>query len=112
MKTNIALFFCAAVLALPLIAGCNKPAEISGTQASTAETPHLSDSEVNQAVRSVLLQDKNLMGFGITAVTTKGDVLLKGEVDNQRQIDYADQLVLGIAGVHTIHNHLSIKKQD
>jgi hyperosmotically inducible periplasmic protein len=110
MKSHIGLLFLGTALATLLIAGCNKPPETSNTQPSATVENHINDSDVNQAVRSALVMDEALKGFRITAVTTNGDVNLTGVVDNQGQSDYADKLVRGIEGVHTIHNHLSIKK--
>jgi len=109
MKTHNGLLVLGVTLGTLLIAGCNKPTEMPGTQSSAIEGTHISDSDVNQAVRSALVQDETLKGFSITAVTTNGDVQLAGVVDNQGQIDYADKLVSNIDGVHTIHNHLTIK---
>ncbi len=110
MKTHNGLLVLGMTLGTLLVAGCNKPAETPGTQTSTTEGTHINDSEVNQAVRSALVMDETLKGLSITAVTANGDVKLTGVVDNQDQIDYSDKLVRGIDGVHSIHNHLSIKK--
>jgi osmotically-inducible protein OsmY len=110
MKIQIGLLFLGTTLATMLVAGCNKPTEISGTQPSTTVETHINDSDVNLSVRSALAQDEILKGFGITVETTNGDVKLTGVVDNQGQFDYADKLVRGIEGVHATHNHLTIKK--
>lgn len=110
MKTHHGLLVLGITLVTMLIAGCNKPTEMPGTQPSATEGAHINDSDVNVAVRSALVQDEILKGFRITAETAKGDVKLTGVVDNQGQIDYADELVRNIDGVHTIHNHLSIKQ--
>ena len=110
MKAHNGLLVLGMTLGTLLFAGCNKPAEMPGTQPSATEGTHINDSEVNQAVRSVLVTDETLKGLSITAVTTNGDVKITGVVDNQGQIDYANKLVRSIDGVHSIHNHLSIKK--
>ncbi|BBP02468.1 BON domain-containing protein [Sulfuriferula nivalis] len=110
MKTHKGLLIVGTALATMLIAGCNKPTEMPSTQQGATEAAHINDSGVDQGVRSALVQDDILKGFRITAVTTNGDVMLTGVVDDQSQIDYADKLVRSVDGVHTIHNHLEIKK--
>lgn len=110
MKTHTGLLLLGTALVTIFIAGCNKPPQISSTQPNATAGTHVNDSDVNQSVRSALIQDGILKGFGITVETIKGDVNLTGAVDNQGQSDYADKLARSIDGVHTIHNHLSIKK--
>lgn len=109
MKSYVGFLF-GTMLAAMSVAGCNKPAENSSSQPGVHEGRHLNDSDVNKGVKSALLQDVTLGGFEIAVVTTKGDVKLTGVVDNQGQIDHMVNLVAGIKGVHTIHNHVSIKQ--
>src|SRR5512139_4239412 len=110
MKTQTGLLLLGTTLVTIFIAGCNKPAEIPSTQPNATVGTHINDGDVNHGVRSALAQDEILKGFGITVETIKGDVNLTGVVDNQAQSDYADKLVRGVDGVHTIHNHLSVRK--
>jgi hyperosmotically inducible protein len=110
MKTHTGLLLLGTTLVTIFIAGCNKPPEMPSTQPNATTGTHINDSDVNRGVRSALVQDEILKGFGITVETINGDVNLTGVVDNQGQSDYADKLVRGVDGVHTIHNHLSIKK--
>jgi hyperosmotically inducible protein len=110
MKTHTGLLLLSTTLVTMFIAGCNRPPEIPSTHPNATAGIHISDSDVNQGVRSALVQDEILKGFGIAVETINGDVNLTGVVDNQGQSDYADKLVRGVDGVHTIHNHLSIKK--
>lgn len=110
MKTHTGLLILGTTLVTAFVAGCNKTPEIPGTQPNATVGTHIDDSGVNRGVRSALVQDEILKGFGITVETIKGDVNLTGVVDNQAQSDHADKLVRGVDGVHTIHNHLSVKK--
>jgi hyperosmotically inducible periplasmic protein len=112
MKAPIGIVFLVSILASLLTVGCNNSAEMSGTQPSSAVKAHLNDSDVNRGVMTALLQDKTLSGATITAITTKGDVMLTGVLDNQGQIDHADQLVAGILGVDSVHNHLTINQKS
>lgn len=108
MKTHTGLLILGTTLVTIFVAGCNKPAEVPQPNATVGT--HIDDSGVSRGVRSALAQDEILKGFGITVETIKGDVNLTGVVDNQAQSDHADKLVRGVDGVHTIHNHLSVKK--
>jgi osmotically-inducible protein OsmY len=107
---------CAAVVvassALILLAeGCNRTQQPVVTQeAVKLNILEKSDLDVTSQVKSALLRDADLKSFDITVVTTKGDVLLKGQVDKQSHIDSALVIVRGIKGVHSIHDELIIKK--
>lgn len=109
MKAHIALLFLCTALSTVLIAGCNKPQEISGNKKNVTEGARITDSDVDMAVLTVLARDETLKEFCISVVTTKGDVKLTGVVGSQDQINYANKLVGAIGGVLTIHNHLSVK---
>ncbi|RVT45295.1 BON domain-containing protein [Rheinheimera sediminis] len=65
---------------------------------------------INQDVTTALLADNELKHFDITAVSTKGDLRLTGEVDNQSQINQALLLAEAVTGVKTIHNELTVKR--
>lgn len=108
MKTRTGLLLLGTTLVTIFVAGCNKPAET--TQPNATVGTHIGDSGVSRGVRSALAQDEILKDFGITVETIKGDVNLTGVVDNPAQSDHADKLVRGVDGVHTVHNHLTVKE--
>lgn len=94
-----------------MLMGCNKPVSTtSSTKTEGAEVVDVNDGDVTHKVKTALLQDESLKGFEISVVSTKGDVRLTGVVDTQAQHDQVDRLVLGIEGVHSVHDELSIKK--
>jgi len=112
MKSLTKLLILSATFAgMTMIVGCNKPQEATDTtKSSAAVNPAISDADVTTKVKTALHSDKMVKGFDITVVTTKGDVRLTGIVDNQDQLDYIDNLVRSIEGVHSMHDELTIKK--
>ncbi|OYV00354.1 MAG: hypothetical protein CFE45_09485 [Burkholderiales bacterium PBB5] len=65
--------------------------------------------DVTTGVKTALLRDEALKAFDIVVVTTKGDVRLTGQLDNQAQIDSALAIARGVTGVHSLHDELVIK---
>ncbi len=113
MKMRTGFILGTALVAI-VLSGCNKTQETAGTASGTTEQPRTGSTRANELavtkrVEAALAQDEILKGFGITVQTQKGDVLLKGVLDDRRQIDHAKQLVRGIEGVHTLHDELSLK---
>ncbi len=87
-----------------IISGCNNSPEPSGTSSSHIE---ITDSNVTINVQRALKMNEQLKVLDITVITTKGDVLLTGIVENQDQINQIGLLVQSVEGVHTLHNHLT-----
>jgi len=83
-----------------------QPAAAPAAASSPAET---ADIDVTTGVKTALLRDEGLKAFDIGVVTTKGDVRLTGQVDNQAQIDSALAIARGVTGVHSIHDELVLK---
>lgn len=113
MKTYTGSMLVAATLAsLAMLAsgGCSQAQESTGTAASSATGPELSDIDVTTKVKTALRQDDAVKSFDIAVYTTKGMVRLTGILDNQNQIDQAFTVTRAIAGVHSIHDELSLKQ--
>jgi osmotically-inducible protein OsmY len=112
MKTRAKfLFLSTSLLAILMLAGCNKPQDAtSTTKADTKLSSEIKDSEITVKVKTTLLLDEAVKGLDITVVTTNGDVRITGVVDTQAQFDQVDKIVRGIAGVHSVHDELTIKK--
>ncbi len=87
-----------------LLAGCDP-----------ASTPPLKtevvDLDVTTHVKMALMNDPVLKNLNIEILTTNGDVRLVGVVETQSQMDTALTLAKGAAGVHTVHNELTIKPE-
>jgi hyperosmotically inducible protein len=104
-------FWGIALLALAFVAGCNKSPEAGGIALpSTSNAANVGDVDVTTNVKTALLQDAALKRFDINVITLKGDVRLIGVVDTQSQIEAAVKLARGAAGVHSIHDELTVKK--
>lgn len=97
----------AAAAALLLTGGCNKAADAPTVLQSA---PERSDDDVTTSVKTALVSDPVLKAYDITVVTSKGDVRLTGQLDTQPQIDSALATARGIAGVHALHDELTLKK--
>jgi hyperosmotically inducible protein len=100
-----------AVLALLLLAGCEKPSKaLSLLIPSASSTTNIPDSEVSKNVQAALLKVPGLNAFDIHVISRKGDVSLIGVVDTQSQIDAVVQLARETDGTHTINNKLTVKQ--
>ena len=101
----------AAMVALVLMAGCDKTPEAGGlNMTSPPNAANIADVDVTTNVKTALLRDAALQGVDISVITLKGDVRLIGVVDTQGQIDAAVKLARGSDGVHAIHDELTLKK--
>lgn len=114
MKTHHKLFILSTLfVGICMLTGCNKPQEKTNTPASaSAINTEVSDDQVTTNVKTALLLDEKMKDFDITVITAKGDVRLNGVVNNQSQIDYVTKLVRNVEGVHSIHDELSINKDN
>ena len=90
----------------PAVQAAIPPPVSTETMPDSLET---SDEDVTTGVKTALLQDSILKAFDITVVTTKGDVRLTGQLDNQSQIDSALEITHAVTGVHSIHDELRVK---
>ena len=87
-----------------LVAGCDpSPAPPLKTE--------VVDMDVTNHVKMALMNDPALKNLNIDILTTNGDVRLVGVVETQSQMDTALTLAKGAAGVHTVHNELTIKPE-
>ena len=92
-------------------AGCNKPAETSGTAPPTTTVGmEIDDSVLTASVKSALLADPDVKSVDFKVETRKGEVLLSGFVDSQAQIDRANAVAKGVSGVKNVLNNATIKE--
>ncbi len=87
-----------------LVAGCD-PAPTPPPKTEVV------DLDVTTQVKMALMNDPALKNLNIDILTTNGDVRLVGVVETQSQMDTAVTLAKGAAGVHTVHNELTIKPE-
>jgi len=92
-------------------AGCNKPADTSGTAPPTTTVGmEIDDSVLTASVKSALLADPDVKSVDFKVETRKGEVLLSGFVDSQAQIDRANAVAKGVSGVKNVLNNATIKE--
>jgi hyperosmotically inducible protein len=105
------IIFGLTLIGMTSIFGCNNPQKTTdSTKPITSIKSEISDIDVTSKVKTALSNDVKVKLLAIAVVTTKGDVRLTGNVDNQGQLEYIDKLVRSIQGVHSIHDELTIKK--
>jgi len=102
-----ALLLMATMATAVLLGACGRPPEPAAAHAATAGK--VPDLAVSEQVQSALRQSESLKNFDIAVLTSKGDVLLRGTLDSQPQIDEAISIARAATGAHTVHNHLAIK---
>jgi osmotically-inducible protein OsmY len=90
-------------------AGCNNAQDSPGSGGSSPVGAAVSDIDVTTTVKKALRLDDAVKHFDIDVYTEKGIVRLTGIVDNQNQIDRAFTVTRAIAGVHSIHDELTLK---
>lgn len=109
-------------------AGCSKPVDSVPVTAPTAPVNAMSpppavvpapagttvgtaidDTVVTASVKSALLSDADIKSFDFKVETRKGVVMLSGFVENQMQLDRANTLTKGVAGVTSVQNNVTLK---
>lgn len=70
----------------------------------------IDDSVITAKVKTALMADNSVKSADIAVVTRKGEVQLSGFVNNQGQIDRAQEVARGIEGVSSVSNDMKIKK--
>lgn len=71
----------------------------------------LGDAEITARIKAELLKDAGIKSLKIDVETYKGTVLLSGFVDNQQQIQQAQNIAESVEGVETVKNSLILKKK-
>ena len=105
------LLLCLFISLGVLTSSCSKTAQTPSASTTNAATSgNVTDSDINEHVKTALNQNEALKGFDIQVVTIKGDVRLIGVVDTQNHIDEALKIARAAEGAHSIHNELIIKK--
>jgi osmotically-inducible protein OsmY len=91
--------------------GCSKtPDATATTPAAQAVVAKVPDIDVTEHVTTALHQKGLGKGLDLKVGTLNGEVRLDGMLDNQAQVDEAVRIARASDGVHTVHNHLTIRK--
>jgi osmotically-inducible protein OsmY len=80
--------------------------DTSGSAAGAA-----SDTWITTKVKTALLSDEQISGTDIQVETANGEVMLSGFVENQQQIQQAEQVAQQVEGVRQVTNKLEVKQQ-
>jgi len=101
----------ASLVSILVLVGCEKSVTATDLMQTTSEVSshHISDEDISKKVEMQLRNDELLYPLVINVVTRKGDVMLTGEVDEPNKLAYVDKLVMSIEGVHSVHNHLTVR---
>lgn len=97
----LSLFLCAGLYAV-VVSGCASTSE----NRSTGE--YIDDQTINARVKTAFLRDESVAGFNVSTTTFDGVVQLSGFVASEDQRQQAENLAMGIAGVKTVINNLSV----
>lgn len=84
--------------------------KVSLKGSSTSIGNKIDDSVITAKVKAALLADTSVKSVDIAVITRKGDVHLSGFVNNQGQMDRAQEVGRGIEGVNSVNNDMKIKK--
>ena len=85
------------------------PPPVASKPAGTTVGIEIDDTVVTASVKSALLSDADIKSFDFKVETRKGVVMLSGFVDNQMQLDRANSLAKGVAGVTSVQNNVTLK---
>ena len=69
----------------------------------------LNDSTVTAKIKAELVKDIGMKGLKISVETLKGEVILSGFVENDKQLKRAVEIASGVRGVQLVKNGLVIK---
>lgn len=90
--------------------GCNPepPVILAQTPRLTLGT-EIDDSVVTARIKSALLADASMKRLDVSVMTRKGEVMMRGSVASQAQMDRVVQIATAIEGVQSVSNSLQIK---
>ena len=89
-----------------------KDAAASAKDKSGEITSVVDDSAITASVKADLLKDPSLSALSVDVSTDKGEVTLKGKVDNEAARQRAATLAAAVSGVHKVNNQLQVAAND
>ena len=100
-----------AMAATVTLGGCGKsPEPVAKAPVAPAVVANVPDIDVTEHVTTALHQKGLGKGLDLKVGTLNGEVRLDGMLDNQAQVDEAVRIARASDGVHTVHNHLTVRK--
>ena len=92
----------------PVDTTANEPAA-SGPLSRTTVGTEIDDTVVTTSIKSALLADLDTRSANVKVQTRKGEVMLSGFVDSQKEIERASAIAKGVAGVKSVDNKIALK---
>ena len=89
-------------LAAALFAGC------ASSEVSRSTGEYIDDQTINARVKTALLRDETVSGYEVSTTTFDGVVQLSGFVETEDERQRAEQLAMGVDGVLTVINNISV----
>ena len=83
--------------------------KVSLKGSSTSIGNKIDDSVITAKVKAALMADTSVKSLDIAVITRKGEVHLSGFINNQGQMDRAQEVARGIEGVSSVNNDMKIK---
>ncbi|MFV1466831.1 BON domain-containing protein [Idiomarina sp. HB] len=73
---------------------------------------YVDDAVITTKVKAVIFEDDNLSSMDINVETNNGIVQLSGFVDNEADIDTAENLTATVKGVKDIENDIQVREEQ
>ncbi|WP_417447597.1 BON domain-containing protein [Idiomarina abyssalis] len=73
---------------------------------------YVDDAVITTKVKAVIFEDDNLSSMDINVETNNGIVQLSGFVDNEADIDTAENLAATVKGVKDIENDIQVREEQ
>ncbi|WP_404396503.1 BON domain-containing protein [Idiomarina loihiensis] len=73
---------------------------------------YVDDAVITTKVKAVIFEDDNLNSMDINVETNNGIVQLSGFVENDADIDTAENLAATVKGVKDIENDIQVREED
>jgi osmotically-inducible protein OsmY len=106
MKKTIVSIAVASVISFSAVAGNQSNSD------NNAWSESAKDAWIDGKAEATLLFNGNLDSFDINTDVRNGEVILTGKVESDVDRKLAEELVLGIKGVTSVDNELSVIKSD
>lgn len=103
MKIRVILAAVAAAVTLVTVSGC---AVSRGQETMGA---FVDDTVITTAVKSRLLENKDVAGTSISVETLNGTVMLSGFAKNATERSTAERLAREVKGVKTVKNEIAVR---
>ena len=106
MKKSIALIL---VLILMSISGCSTIYQVAVDERKSTDI--VSDKRITTAIRTYILEDKEMKGFHVSIYSYNENVFLVGEYENAADEEKAGKIARQVEGVKSVKTHLLVHQK-